>query len=156
MEKNVFCFILLIVIPSEGISQSNAQKKIRELSSKFSQNYISGNCIEIANAYTDDAIILPPGKDVLIGKKNIYQYWDKLPKGNIILHRSDPIEIKIAKNTAYEYGFYYTQTKNEIGDLKPIQSAKYYIIWKKIKGEWKMYMDMWNGRDAEWNKRNSN
>ena len=143
--------ILFSIVHFTSFAQPDEQL-IQSQSALFSQNYIAGDFEAMAEAYTLDAIVCPPSKDIIVGKGKIYDYWSGLPKNTILMHRSEPVELRLIGDEAHEYGYYYTQSQKENGEKNPIYSAKYYIIWKKVSGTWKMKMDMWNNRDQNWDK----
>ncbi|MBP6695619.1 MAG: nuclear transport factor 2 family protein [Saprospiraceae bacterium] len=143
--------VLLAFVHFTSYAQIDEQQ-IKDQSSQFSKNYIEGNFVAMAEAYTTDAVIGPPSKDIVSGREKIYNYWAGLPKTKVLMHRSETITIKINGDEAHDYGYYYTQSQKDNGEKNPVYSAKYYIIWKKVDGTWKMKVDIWNSRDQHWNK----
>lgn len=108
----------------------------------FSKYVMSSNYEMIAASYTDDAKIFPNNMKILEGK-DIIKYWT-LPEGiSTSYHKITQSEITITKDTAYDYGYYEGKTKNSKGEEKT-WGGKYVIVWKKINGDWKMYLDIWN------------
>jgi ketosteroid isomerase-like protein len=124
------------------------KNKIAQLQSKFSENYLNGDFAAISKTYSDSAILMAPATDIIIGRTNIYSYWSNLPKTKLVSHKSLPEKIILKGNEAWEYGYYFVQSKKSDGSLNPIYSAKYFIIWTKESGEWKIKMDMWNSRNS--------
>jgi ketosteroid isomerase-like protein len=138
----------------QGFTQSKETKK-REIigaSVQFSANYIKGDFRAMAETYTNDALLFPPGKDVIIGKENILKYWENLPKTTILMHKSVSEKLVFKGKEVHDYGYYFVQSQKENEAPNPVYSAKYYIIWITENGEWKMKLDMWNGRNPDWNK----
>lgn len=153
MKKCLLIFSMLLswLIVS---AQTEEENTIRQQSANFSRFYMEGNFQAMADAYTDSAILMPPLKDVIIGKKAILEFWVGLPAtSKLLLHKSEPEKIIIIGNEAHEYGYYFTESKKN-DEEKKRGSAKYYIIWVKTKTDgWKMKMDMWNGRNPQWNEK---
>ena len=58
-------------------------------------------------------------------------------------HKITPKEIKVVGNEAYDYGYYEGTTLRANGS-ESNWKGKYVIIWKKVAGEWKIYLDIWN------------
>jgi ketosteroid isomerase-like protein len=129
-------------------AQTSDKEKIMEVSRKFSADYVNRDFKSMANAYTEDAIILAPNRDIITGRDSIFAYWAK-SNSKLVMHKTVPESLAISGNEAHDTGYYFVQTE-ENGALKPVYSAKYYIVWTKTKGEWKMKMDMWNSRDRNW------
>ncbi|MFL1895197.1 YybH family protein [Aquimarina sp. 2-A2] len=109
----------------------------------FSKYVMSSNYELIAASYTKDAKIFPNGTQILEGE-DIIEYWT-LPEGmSTTFHNITQTEISIASDTAYDYGYYEGKTKHKDGRISSWK-GKYVIVWKKINGDWKMYLDIWNG-----------
>jgi len=82
--------------------------------------------------------------DIIAGEKNIKKYWT-LPEGvKILKHKITPLEIKVIKKYAYDYGYYEGETLTAEGKTVAWK-GKYVIVWKKVGKNWKMYLDIWNG-----------
>ena len=61
-------------------------------------------------------------------------------------HKVTQPELKIVQTPASIYGYYEGTSQNAKGENFEF-SGKYVIVWKKIKGEWKIYLDIWNRID---------
>lgn len=140
--------LFLLLIPVSIHAQSTDEVAIRDLSRKFSADYVKGDFQSMARCYSDDAILLAPGRDVIIGREAILDFW----RGTSIpmSHESIPDRIVIENDVAHDYGYYYVQTKKS---GEPLFSSKYYIRWVKgADGSWRMDLDMWNSRQSGWRR----
>jgi len=109
----------------------------------FSGHIINANYEGIRDAYTSDAKIFPVNDEIMTGLERIIDYW-KLPEGmSVIHHKIFPEEIVINQKTAYDHGYYEGITRDAKGQ-ENYWKGKYVIVWKKIRGSWKMYLDIWN------------
>lgn len=144
----LFLFLSLACIPCSG---QHDEEAIRKLSADFSRDYIAGDFESMANRYTDDAVIMPPGTDVVQGRKAILEFWTRTTRP--VTHKSVPDRIVIEGDLAHDYGYYYVQSKKPGEEAGKTFSSKYYILWARERnGEWKIKMDMWNNRNPGWNK----
>ncbi|QLG46983.1 YybH family protein [Costertonia aggregata] len=108
----------------------------------FSKYVMASDYRKIASSYTQDAKIFPNNTKILEGE-DIIKYWT-LPEGlSTSYHKITQSEITIIKDTAYDYGYYEGKTKHKDGHISSWK-GKYVIVWKKINGDWKMYLDIWN------------
>lgn len=116
---------------------------IKKNISAFSKAYMAGDIDALVDMYTDDGKILPNNRKIISGKKALKSYWN-LPEGvKILHHKVTPSEIIIENNTAYDYGYYEGKTVSK--DQKESSwKGKYVIVWKKINGDWKIFLDIWN------------
>ncbi len=141
--------ILVLAVFSQVQAQTqvlNGNKKdiqtILKNTADFSKHVMSSNYEMIAASYTEDAKIFPNNMKILEGK-DIIKYWT-LPKGlSTSHHKITQNEITIIKDTAYDYGYYEGKTQNIKGEERT-WGGKYVIVWKKINGDWKIYLDIWN------------
>ncbi|WP_299135081.1 DUF4440 domain-containing protein [uncultured Tenacibaculum sp.] len=125
------------------IGKEKQIKQILENTKNFSKYVNTSNYKMIGECYTTDAKIFPQRGNILEGKKAIVKYWT-LPEGiKTIQHKITQHEIRIVKNTAYDYGIYEGTTVKKDGK-KTSWKGKYVIVWKKVAGNWKIYLDIWN------------
>lgn len=119
------------------------KEKILTVGLQFSKDYMAGNYEGMANAYTLDGKLFPENSDIIEGRDAIKQRWTLNNDSKIILHRMTTKNITILENQAYDYGYYEGTTQMSNGKLSKWK-GKYVIIWKKVDGKWKMYLDIWN------------
>ncbi|MDO1502360.1 nuclear transport factor 2 family protein [Winogradskyella maritima] len=120
-------------------------KTILKNTENFSKYVMASDYEKIASSYTEDAKIFPNNTKILEGE-DIIKYWT-LPEGlSTSYHKITQTEITVIEDTAYDYGYYEGKTKNAKGE-ESAWKGKYVIVWKKINGHWKMYLDIWNAVD---------
>jgi ketosteroid isomerase-like protein len=148
------CFIIILTFSVQVFSQSGDEKAIRAASAKFSSDYVAGDFRAMADAYTANAVLMAPAREIITGRENIFMFWNGLPKTSALLkHKVVPERIFINGNEAHDHGYFYTQSQKPGEEPGPVLSAKYYILWEKDGiGVWRMKMDMWNSRDPEQSK----
>lgn len=115
----------------------------------FSQYYVGGDYENLANSYTIDGKIFPNNADIIEGRVAIKKRWI-LPEGvKTLRHQVTPKEITVIDDeTAYDYGYYEGESQNVNGE-KSTFKGKYVIVWKKVEGDWKIYLDIWNSLPRE-------
>ena len=128
---------------SQTAQHGKEKEEILKTAKAFSKAYMSADYDAIVNAYTDDGKIFPNNTKIITGKEAIRKRWI-LPEGAQVLdHQLLPEEIIVLGNTAYDHGYYKGQTKTAAGKVVAFK-GKYVVVWKKIHGAWKMYLDIWN------------
>ena len=136
-----FCYTSLSAQHYEG-----KQKEIDVILNNvklFSEYVMAADHEKIAASYTVDAKIFPNNRDILKGEKTIENYWTSSNGTKTIHHKITPEEIIIQGKTAYDYGYYEGKTLYTDGS-EASWKGKYVIVWKKVKKEWKIYLDIWN------------
>lgn len=119
------------------------KQRLKTAMKAFSKAYMAGDYETISNAYTANGKIFPNNASIIEGKEAIKEQWI-LPEGTRILnHELQPEEINILGDYAFDYGYYIGRSGNKEGKESDFK-GKYVVVWKKIAGEWKMYLDIWN------------
>ena len=116
------------------------EQTIREMNQKLEVAVLSGDANAIAALYTGEAQLLPTGSDPIIGTAAITQFWSGILALGIQRLKLESLEIDAQGATAIELGRY---TLFANGD-QLLDRGKYIVIWKLIKGEWKLHRDIWN------------
>jgi len=148
-------FLLLSFLLSASLlsaqDYSGPQEDIDAILTKvksFSENVVASNHKAIGMFYTDDAKIFPQRVDIIHGREDITTYWERPDDVRILVHVVTPSEITIVDEVAYDYGYYEGPTRRA-DKTESSWRGKYVIVWKKVKGEWKIYIDIWSGISPE-------
>ena len=124
-----------------AIAEDEAQ--IRATAAAFSAAYVAGDYKAIGAIYTIDGKIFPNNARIIQGQDAIAARF-KLPEGvKALTHKTEAEDILIEGDTAYDHGYYSGSTQSADGTVSGFK-GKYVIVWKKIGGKWKMYLDIWN------------
>jgi ketosteroid isomerase-like protein len=122
-----------------------AEIRIRAATEAFSSLMKNADWDAVADAYTPDARIFPPGKNVVEGRAAIREIWAASPR--ITYHKVTSSEIKIMGREAYDWGIYEGKSIGSEGK-ESAWKGKYVIVWRETSpGVWKMYLDIWNRVD---------
>ena len=134
---------LLTAICLCGTAPAVAQDKatIQSLNDKFAQAFDAGDAAAVAALYADDAVILPPGPEMMKGKSAIQKFWkgaaEQLGNGKLTT-----VDVKpLGSERAQEIGTFTFRTK---GSQPQEITGKYVVVWEKVGGEWKLATDIWN------------
>jgi ketosteroid isomerase-like protein len=150
MIRYFFGFICLLFTTNLSSQILNGNQKdldkIIANTKMFSDFYMVGDAERMAQCYTLDAKIFPENSDIIAGREAIQKRWTTPSGVRILRHVITPREISVIKNTAYDYGYYEGETEKANGDIVAWK-GKYVVIWKKIKNDWKIYLDIWNRID---------
>lgn len=134
--------ILTLFIITQLSAQEEEVEAIKSQVKKFSEYMMSDQRDEVVKMYTADAKIFPNNTDILDGDE-LEEYWNPENRAwKTTYHKVTPVEIKVLGNEAYDYGYYEGKSSN--GERTSDWKGKYVIIWKKVDGEWKIYLDIWN------------
>ena len=135
--------VLAIIVFTSSFAQNKEKEAILDQAKQFSEYLMKGERDKVVKMYTSDAKIFPSNRDILEGE-GLANYWNPFEPSewSTTYHRITPIEVKVWGDEAYDYGYYEGTSSN--GDETSDWRGKYVIIWRKIDGEWKIYLDIWN------------
>ena len=138
MRKIALAFALLAGLIAPAFAQKSA---IDAANAKFVELFNKGDFAGIGELYAEEAVALPPGAPMVKGRVGIALMWKGLAE-----QVSDPklqtLDLKRIGITAIrEIGTYSLKTK----EATPKElTGKYVVVWRKIKGRWKLATDIWN------------
>ncbi len=110
---------------------------------RFSAHVVAARVDSIAAYYTVDGKVFPNRSDILVGHDAIRKMWVTPDSTPTIRHQLEPIEILVRGNEAIDHGYYEGETRYPDGKTDGWR-GKYVAIWRKEKGQWRMYLDIWN------------
>jgi uncharacterized protein (TIGR02246 family) len=128
---------LCLSIPA--VAQDKAT--IQSLNDKFAQAFNAGDAAAVAALYTEEAVILPPGGEMMKGRTAIQAFWkgatEQLGNGKLTT-----VDVKpLGNEAAREIGTFTFQTK---GAQSQEITGKYVVVWEKVGSDWKLATDIWN------------
>jgi uncharacterized protein (TIGR02246 family) len=136
--------LLLAVAAAPGSAQSAAvEEELDALRSAFSAALVASDGETVASMYTDDGVLLPPGREIR-GKDRIGRYFTTGRDYVQVAHSMIPDEVDVDGNTAYEIGRWSSTTRRE-GQGEVTASDRYLLVWRRgADGRWRIVYDMWH------------
>ena len=105
---------------------------------------IRGDAQAVADLYTEDAQVIPPGGEVARGRAAVAAFWKKAIDGGIKDVRLKTDEVESAGDLACETGI------GRIVDRDGgVVEGRYVVVWKRHNGKWKLHRDIWNSAGTE-------
>src|SRR5260370_20386775 len=129
-------FVVGLIVPAF------AQKaEIEAVNAKWIEFFNKGDFAGVASLYTDDATAFPPGSGMVKGRAAIGAMWKGMAE-----RVSDPevttLDVKpLGPSAAREIGTFSLKTK---GPTPQEVTGKYFVVWEKVGGDWKLATDIWN------------
>jgi uncharacterized protein (TIGR02246 family) len=104
-------------------------------------NYVNqGDLDNMVAMYTDDTSVLPPGEKSIYGIEAVREFWNEMLHQvgfSDVAYTIEKIE-PLGNDTAAEL------TSYEVTLAGERRKGKYTVIWKKVQGEWKLHVDIFN------------
>ena len=107
---------------------------------KFETSFNNNDSTGLGDLYTENAKMLPPDLDIIVGRSAIQEFWQGALAMGIKSYKGKLAEAEIFGDTGYLIGTYslYGQDGQSIGN------GKFISILKKEKGLWKLHRDIYN------------
>lgn len=119
------------------------REMLADINRAFSAAYIAGDAAGVAALYTEDGILIPPGRTVR-GRGAIQRYFTAPPGRRQVDHRLTTEDLWIEGATATEIGTWFSVTERE-GEPPDTASERYLLVWRRgTDGRWRMKVDMWH------------
>src|SRR3954471_11641095 len=151
MPLRVFALTLPLCLPLAAEAQD--VKTIQQLNDRFSQAFAKGDFAAVANLYSEDAVLLPPGAEmVTAGRTGIESFLAGAVTQASELKLTARDVSALGSEAAREIGTFTLKTK---GQQPQEVAGKYVVIWQKVGSDWKIATDIWNTDKKSRHKRSA-
>ncbi len=118
--------------------------QIRQCNDAFEAAFAQQDSATIADLYTEEADLLPPGADKLTGREAIANFWQGAMQMGVAKATLTTDEAEDLGDTTIETGNFslYSAT----GDS--LDQGKYLVIWKQRNDQWFLHKDIWNSSQS--------
>ena len=119
----------------------SVKTEMRKLNDLFGETVVkSRNFAALDQIYTTDARVLPSGADLIQGRKNITDFWQKAVTGmNVQGAKLVSVDAHLAGDSIIEIG----RAQLFLPESQSVE-VKYVVEWKQEDGAWKWHTDIWN------------
>jgi len=126
------------------MSQNDFRAAIEKAIAAWEKAFNAKDAAAIANLYTDDASLLPPGSPLIKGRKNIQDFWQSFINAGGSDGKLHVVEVEASGSTAYEIGRFNAMLPTGQGGTARAE-GKYVVIWKRQSdGSIKLAVDIFN------------
>lgn len=139
MRAAILLAATCLCLPVSAMAQD--KDVIQNLNEQFTKAFNSGDIAAVAAHYTEDAVVLPPGAEMVMGRDAILAFW-KAASEQMGDFKLTAIDVKpLGSDAAREIGTFSLRTK---GSQPQAITGKYVVVWKKVGADWKLATDIWN------------
>lgn len=143
----VICLLFSSCVSLTDASE-NDKRLITEMSKARAKAFNEGNAAAIAIHFTDEALLMAPGKTASKGRAAVQAYYQSIFAEYRTQLESHYEEVEVSGNLAYGRGFARVTLIPKNGGQTLVSTAKYLNILKKQgDGTWKTTHDIWNGNE---------
>lgn len=108
----------------------------------FQRAFEEADAGALADLYTEDGRVLPPGTAPIIGRPGIAAFWAEQMKSTQRV-RLETSDVESDGNLAVEQG-----VAQLIAHDGSVTSIQYIVVWKRIGRRWHLHRDIWNAAPA--------
>jgi uncharacterized protein (TIGR02246 family) len=135
--------VCLPVTPQMQTPRSDGGNVRAAIEAANKRSFIDGatkrDAVAMASVYTDDAIAYPANAAPVKGKAALQAMWKSVLDMGITGVELNTAEVESAGDIAYETGGYVMKLK----DGTVADRGNYVVVWKRVKGEWRLHRDIW-------------
>ncbi len=146
LARSLVVFIVVAFgspLKSDEPAKEDPKKAIEEANRAFSAAYAKGDPKATAAMYTEKAKLLPPNAKVVEGRDAIEQFWKSAMDAGIKEVELTTVEAEAFGDTIVEQGTAILYGKDKV----VADRGKYFVVWKKDVGKWKLHRDFWNSSE---------
>ena len=118
-------------------------REFQALDRQFAASIERGDAAGAAALYTEDARLLPPNSDAVVGRDAIQAFMQGMIESGVHDIQFMQAEVHVMGEMAYDRGDVQLSIQPEKGE--PMMSkSKYVCVWTPVNGEWKIDVCIWN------------
>jgi len=131
--------VIFVTLSGPAFAQDNAtvQKLADQLAEAFNNNAAAG----VGELYSDEAILLPPGADMRMGRKDIQAFWAQQAK------RAEALSIAVLDVKPLGPDVARAVVRGEMttkGDEPRSLASRNLVVLQKVGADWKLAAHIWN------------
>jgi len=109
----------------------------------YTQAYRNNDPDAMAELYTDGALLLPPGHELVTGRDSVRAFWSRGMEPGF---RMATMAVEVSGRTGYVVGRYYVPAD----DQDDAETGKYIIALRRDRdGAWRITADIWNADEPD-------
>ncbi len=133
----------LLTLPT--FASTDVRLEIDAANRAFEQAFARQDSVAIAELFTTDGRLMPPGAPAIAGRDAIRDFWKVGMSSAVPLRiRITTVDLDTHAMTAIETGTFEVQTEAGLA----VDSGKYLVVWKRVGEGWRMHRDIFNSDRA--------
>ena len=103
MRSTLSALAILVLLASAAVAAdatTEARNAIEQANARFTKEFEQRNAAAIAAMYTEDAIVFPPGQEIVKGRQAIEQFWKSTMNAGVKSAVLTTLEVTISGDLA--------------------------------------------------------
>jgi uncharacterized protein (TIGR02246 family) len=151
MKKTFYVMLVAVIIitacQSKNKTASNDADAIRKIEDQWAAANKAKDINKVVSIFASDAVMIEPNKPINVGIEAIKRSWelwfaDTTNLHNTFIQTIENIEISASGDLGYARGTSHSSIKTPNGIVENV--GNFIDIYKKIDGEWKCSVGIWN------------
>ncbi len=133
---------------------------IEGLNKQFVEAFKTRDFSAVANMFTEDAVMLPPRRNIITGKSKIQSFWTRSKRlhelkfdtdsvttlGNDIVREIGTLRMLVGQSRLGRGGEESGNASSDQVDRGQPREilGKYVFVWRKVGGDWRLETSIWN------------
>jgi uncharacterized protein (TIGR02246 family) len=147
MERKIFMKIGILAIPllilTTTAQARDVKADIDAANAKFVAAFNKGDAVGVAQLYTEQATVLPPGAPMAKGRTAIQSFWQGAIQSGLKNVSLMALQVDQFGSAAREIGQFSLDAPDAQKQTVHVE-GKYVVLWRRVSGSWKLDTDIWN------------
>ena len=138
---------VILAVPLLALAASAQARDIKAeidaRNTKFAAAFNKGDAAAVAQFYSERATALPPGAPMAKGRAAIQRVWQGAIQAGYKNISLKALQVDQFGEAAREIGQFGLDAPNPEKQVTHVE-GKYVVLWRRVKGDWKLDTDIWN------------
>jgi len=135
----MIALVAVSVLYGTAALSDETRESIESGNRAFAAAFLRGDAEAVAELYTKDAQLIPPGAEIVTGRSAIAAFWKGAIDAGVKELALETAEVESAGELAYEVG-----TVRLVAKDGQVSRDRYLVVWKRNDGRWQLHRDIWN------------
>jgi len=135
--------ILAGLVVGTAAQARDIKADIDAANAKFVAAFNKGDAAGVAQLYTEQATVMPPGAPLAKGRSAIQAFWQGAIQGGAKNVTLKAVQVDQFGPAAREIGTFSLDAPNAQKQIVHVE-GKYVVLWRRSAGSWKLDTDIWN------------
>jgi uncharacterized protein (TIGR02246 family) len=135
--------ILAGLVVGTAAQARDIKADIDAANARFVAAFNKGDAAGVAQLYTEQATVMPPGAPLAKGRSAIQTFWQGVMQGGAKNVSLKAVQVDQFGPAAREIGTFSLDAPNAQKQMVHVE-GKYVVLWRRSAGSWKLDTDIWN------------
>jgi uncharacterized protein (TIGR02246 family) len=135
--------ILAGLVVGTAAQARDIKADIDAANAKFVAAFNKGDAAGVAQLYTEQATVMPPGAPLAKGRPAIQAFWQGAMQNGVKNVSLKAVQVDQFGPAAREIGTFSLDAPNAQKQMAHVE-GKYVVLWRRSAGSWKLDTDIWN------------